>query len=504
MYLLGIDVGSSSVKVAIYNTIANVSVGEAFSPKVELKINAPQPGFAEQNPETWWEHFKTAYHELIERYAIHPHLIKAIGISYQMHGLVVIDKEGKVLHDAIIWCDSRAVTIGEQAYQDNRAYCETNLLNSPANLTLSKLFWLKTNKPQIYAKIHKFMLPGDYIAFKLSGEITTTLCGLSEMIAWDYKSNQISKPILGYFGIDESLLPQVVATFTDVLTIKPGVAKELNLNTQVKISYRAGDQPNNALGLNVLNPREMAINAGTSGVLYGVLDKPLPFDKRNNQIIHVNHNFKNQETRLGLLMCINGVGILNSWLKNKLFAKTNLDYQQMNQLASQVSPGSSGLTIIPFGNGAERMLDNKMSGANIFNLDLNLHDQAHFIRAATEGIAYAFHYAISIVRELGVAVDTLKAGHTNMFLSPIFRDTLASLSQVDIELYNSSGAVAAALGAGIGINAYNNFAEALSGLNKELLVTPNNLACAKPALDAGYMHWLDKLTMSIMPNLSTS
>ncbi len=415
MLLLGYDIGSSSVKASILNADTGNILASAFHPKTEMEINAPGTGWAEQDPESWWKNLKLATHDILQQADIDIDRISAIGISYQMHGLVVVDKEFKVLRPAIIWCDSRAVEIGDQAFHElGPQRCLSSLLNSPGNFTASKLKWVKENQPEIYEKIHKIMLPGDYIALRMTNLATTTVSGLSEGILWDYNKQDIGTFLLDHYGIDKQLIPDIVPTFSEQGILSPQAADDLGLKQGIPITYRAGDQPNNAFSLNVLNPGEIAATAGTSGVVYGVSDE-IKYDpeSRVNTFAHVNHTIN--DPRLGVLLCINGTGILYSWLKRNI-AFSDIDYDEMNQLAAGVPIGAKGLTVLPFGNGAERMLNNKEIGCTIANLNFNIHSNAHIIRAAQEGVVFAFHYGMEIMKTTGIQ-PTVITGGTYQYVS---------------------------------------------------------------------------------------
>ena len=489
MYLLGFDVGSSSVKASLINGENGACVATAFSPEKEMKMIARQTGWAEQEPEQWWINLKLALNKVLAQSGIKPSAISAIGISYQMHGLVVVDKNREVLRPSIIWCDSRAAEIGEKAFNEiGGQRCLSDLLNSPGNFTASKLKWVMDNEPEIYERIYKIMLPGDYIAMKMSGEIRTTASGLSEGILWNFREDAISGLILDHYGIDKSLLPEIVPTFAEQGMVSESAAKELGLIPGIKISYRAGDQPNNALSLNVLNPGEIAATAGTSGVVYGVSDE-IKYDRlsRVNTFAHVNHSKK--DPRLGVLLCINGTGVLNSWLRNNVAG--NLSYDEMNGLAETVDIGSSGLSVLPFGNGAERVLVNKNPGAYVSGLNFNVHSKAHLLRAAQEGIVFSFKYGMDIMEETGIHASVIRAGKANMFLSPVFRRTLAGISGATIELYNTDGSIGAARGAGIGSGFYKSPSEAFENLKKLETVEPD--ISAKSRYETAYENWLSVL-----------
>ena len=475
MYLLGYDIGSSSVKASLVDAQSGKCVASAFYPKSEAAIIAVKPGWAEQEPSSWWENLKLATADIMAASAADPKDIKAIGISYQMHGLVCVDKDQNVLRPSIIWCDSRAVPYGQKAFdQIGHENCLSHLLNSPGNFTASKLAWVKENEPELYAKIYKIMLPGDYIAMKLSGEICTTISGLSEGMLWDFAEGAPAQMLLDYYGIDRSLIADIKPTFSEQGRVSAAAAAELGLAEGTPITYRAGDQPNNALSLNVFNPGEIASTAGTSGVVYGVLgDVNYDPKSRVNTFAHVNHT--PDQTRLGVLLCINGTGILNSWMKRNV-APEGISYAEMNDLAAKAPIGSAGVSIMPFGNGAERMLENKEVGSSIHGVNFNVHDKSHLLRAAQEGIVFSFKYGIEVMEQMGMNVNKIHAGHANMFLSPIFRETLAGVSGAVIELYDTDGSVGAAKGAGIGAGIYKDNTEAFATLEKLAVIEPTHTA----------------------------
>ena len=488
MYLLGYDIGSSSVKASLVDAQTGRCLSSAFYPKSEAAIMAVKPGWAEQEPSSWWENLKLATSAVLSGSGAHPADIKAIGISYQMHGLVCVDKNLNVLRPSIIWCDSRAVPYGQKAFdQMGHELCLSHLLNSPGNFTASKLAWVKENEPELYAKIYKIMLPGDYIAMKLSGEVCTTVSGLSEGMLWDFAENAPARILLDYYGFDESLIPEIRPTFSEQGRVSEAAALELGLAAGITITYRAGDQPNNALSLNVFNPGEVASTAGTSGVVYGVLgDVNYDSKSRVNTFAHVNHSA--DQTRLGVLLCINGTGILNSWMKRNV-APEGISYSAMNDLAALAPVGSAGVSILPFGNGAERMLENQETGSSIHGVNFNVHSKAHLLRAAQEGIVFSFKYGIEIMEQMGMNVSKIHAGHANMFLSPIFRNTLAGVTGAVIDLYDTDGSVGAAKGAGIGAGIYKDNKEAFSTLEKLAVIEPSDTE----AYTAAYEVWKSRL-----------
>jgi xylulokinase len=444
----------------------------ATSPDRELEIIAKQPGWAEQHPDTWWQHVKLATQKIRAKARFDPSDVKAIGISYQMHGLVVVDKNKQVLRPAIIWCDSRAVPIGQKAAQDIGAKkCLKQLLNLPGNFTASKLKWVKDNEPKVYSKIDKMMLPGDFIAMKMTGEIKTTPSGLSEGIMWDFEKDRLAEFVLDNYGIAPDLVAETVPTFSIQGELTSEGAAELGLKAGTQVSYRGGDQPNNALSLSVLKPGEIAVTAGTSGVVYGVTDQK-NFDPKSrvNIFVHVNHT--DRKPCYGVLLCLNGTGILNSWLKHN-FAGDGLDYPQMNDLAAQVSVGSDGLVILPYGNGAERTLENRNIGASIHGWNFNIHKKPHVLRAAQEGIVFALNYGLQIMQDMGTKLKTVKAGNANMFLSPLFAEAFATITGATVELYNTDGSQGAARGAGIGAGLYKGPEDAFIGLEPVRTVEPN-------------------------------
>ena len=493
-YLLGYDIGSSSVKASLVDVASGKSMVSAFYPKTEAPIKAVRPGWAEQNPADWWNYLKEVTREVMSLCGADGCDVAAIGISYQMHGLVCVDKEQNVLRPAIIWCDSRAVPYGEAAFKAlGEQQCLGHLLNSPGNFTASKLAWVKEHEPDVYSRIDKIMLPGDYIAMRLTGEVSTTVSGLSEGMFWDFRNGGLADFLLDYYGFDRSLIPPVLPTFSEQGRVAASVADELGLAAGIPVTYRGGDQPNNALSLNVFNPGEIAATAGTSGVVYGVLGK-VGYDpqSRVNTFAHVNHSA--EQTRLGVLLCINGTGILNSWMRRNV-APEGSSYAKMNVLAESVPIGSEGLSILPFGNGAERVLLNREVGSRICGLNFNVHTQAHLLRAAQEGIVFAFKYGMDVMRDMGIRITKIHAGYANMFLNPVFRETLAGVTGATIELYDTDGSVGAAKGAGMGAGIYKDHDEAFATLERLAVVEPDE----KHAADycEAFDRWMNCLRQAV-------
>jgi xylulokinase len=491
MYLLGYDVGSSSVKACVVDAQSGEVIASDYFPKMEMSIHAVKPGWAEQDPELWWSHLKSAHRSVMNRSGISSEAVKAIGISWQMHGLVLVDKQQQLLRPAIIWCDSRATPYGEKAFRTiGEERCLSHLLNSPGNFTASKLAWVKDQEPQIYEQIDKLMLPGDYIGMKLTGEVVTTVEGLSEGIFWDFQTNRLSDDVMKYFGFDNRLIPAICPTFGIQGYVSANAAEELGLKPGTPLCYRAGDQPNNALSLNVFNPGEIASTAGTSGVVYGVSGK-VAFDplSRVNTFAHVNHSA--EQTRLGILLCINGTGILNSWIKKSMLP-AGTSYEDMNALAAQSPIGSNGLSVIPFGNGAERMLENAEPACSVHGINFNVHNQADVIRAAQEGIVFSFRYGMEIMSNMGMDIRLIRAGRANMFLSPVFRQTLAGVSGASIELYDTDGAAGAAKAAGIGAGIYASEKEAFATLKQLAVVDPDVAQTAR--YEEAYLKWKNILS----------
>lgn len=493
MYLLGYDIGSSSVKAALVDSATGQCVAMDFYPKSEAPIKAVRPGWAEQRPDDWWEYLKCVTHSVLASGRISPGDIGAIGISYQMHGLVAVDSRCEVIRDAIIWCDSRGVPYGERAFAEVGAEkCLQRILNSPGNFTASKLKWLKENEPSAYERIYKVMLPGDYIAMRLTGEICTNPEGLSEYMLWDFKDDAPAAFLMEYFGFDSTMLPELRESFGVQGRVTETAAAELGLKAGIPVTYRAGDQPNNALSLNVFNPGEVASTAGTSGVVYGI-NGTVDYDpqSRVNNFAHVNHQAS--EPRIGVMTCINGTGILNSWIKRNVLPE-GVSYSRMNELASEVAAGSDGVTVLPFGNGAERVLGNRAPGCSFHGINFNVHDRRHLIRAVQEGIVFAFMYGIEVMEGMGMKIRKIHAGNANMYLSPIFRQTLADVSGASIELYDTDGAIGAAKGAGIGAGIYSDHNEAFASLERIMEVEPG---ADRGACREAYGRWKQYLSQTI-------
>ncbi|MGB8191355.1 MAG: FGGY family carbohydrate kinase [Chitinophagaceae bacterium] len=483
MLLLGIDIGTSSIKVSVVDSATGKILASAQHPEAEAAIIAPQTGWAEQSPEAWWEDVKQAVLKCHTSEAYDPMDIAAIGLAYQMHGLVLVDKDQHVLRNSIIWCDSRAVETGNKAFTAiGEEHCLRRLLNSPGNFTAAKMAWVKENEPAVYERTDKLMLPGDFIAMKLTGDITTTISALSEGIFWDFEENNISVDVKRYFGFDDKLFPVVHPLFSPHGYLKGSVAARLNLKQGIPIAYKSGDQPNNALALNVLEPGQVAATAGTSGVIYAVSDQlACDLQSRVNSFAHV--NYTPASIRTGILLCINGAGIFNRWIKQ--VCGSQLSYAAINEAASAVKPGSDGLFALPFGNGAERMLNNRMVGAHFNGLDLNHHGAAHLFRAVQEGIAFSFRYGLDIMRENGVTPDIVRAGKSNLFLSNVFTQSFVNASGLAVEFYEGDGSYGAAIGAGIGAGIYSSAADAGSQRKPLELIEPSN----EDLYDEFYQQW---------------
>jgi xylulokinase len=480
MLLLGIDIGTSSIKVSVVDAQTQVCIASVQFPETETPVISLQPGWAEQSPDMWWQHVQQAIAKAHATKSYDPAAISAIGIAYQMHGLVCVDKEQQVLRNSIIWCDSRAVDLGNHAFETiGKQHCLSHLLNSPGNFTASKLAWVKQNEPGIFDQVDKVMLPGDFISMKLTGEVTSSIAALSEGVFWDFASNGLSDAVFDHYQFSKQLIPAIRPVFAEHGRLTAAAAESLQLTKNIPVTYKAGDQPNNALSLNVLQPGEVAATAGTSGVIYGVSDQ-LVYDQasRINSFAHVNHTGGAPaekaagDIRIGVLLCINGTGILNRWVKN--ITGKEMTYQQINDAAATVAPGSDGLMILPFGNGAERMLNNKTIQAHIQNIDLNKHTHAHLFRAAQEGIAFAFRYGLDIMRANGMNPTVIRAGKANMFLSDVFTQSFVNALNVPVELYNCDGSVGAAIGAGLGAGIYQTEAEAFLHFKPLALVTPSS------------------------------
>jgi len=491
MLLLGIDIGTSSIKIAIVDANTQQTIVTAQYPETESAITSLQNGWAEQSPEMWWEHVQQAILKANATGKYNPKDIAAIGIAYQMHGLVCVDKNQQILRDSIIWCDSRAVPYGNKAFEAiGEEKCLSYLLNSPGNFTASKLAWVKENEPHIYEQIDKIMLPGDFIAMKLTGTVTTSASALSEGVFWDFKNQELSKDVMGYYGFSINIIPEIKDVFTEHGLLSKEIAEKLSLTANVPVTYKAGDQPNNALSLNVLQPGEVAATAGTSGVIYGVGDT-LSYDKQSriNSFAHVNHT--STQTRIGTLLCINGTGIANSFTRKLLAADKT--YPLINEAAKQIPIGSEGLSVLPFGNGAERIFNNKTVGAHYQHINFNIHTEAHIFRAVQEGIAFSFRYGLDIMKENGITPSVIRAGKANLFLSDVFISAFVNATNVPVELYQVDGSVGAAKGAGIGAKIFTSEKEAFANAKPLDLIEPT----VHSAYDAEYEVWKELLLKQI-------
>lgn len=496
MYLIGYDIGSSTIKAALLDAESNETVGVAQYPDREMDMISRQSGWAEQQPEVWWQDFMLATRRLLQQTGVKSQDIASIGISYQMHSLVLVDHDHHILRPSIIWCDSRGVEIGRKAFAEmGKERCLDHLLNSPGNFTASKLKWVKDNEPEIYSKTYKFLLPGDYIALMLTGELKTTISGLSEGVFWDFKEKRVSSELLEYYGIDRDMIPDLTPTFGVQGVVNKQAAELTGLKKGTPVTYRAGDQPTNALALNVMRPNEIAATSGTSGVVYGVVDRPISDPRsRVNSFAHV--NYEDNFDRIGVLLCLNGAGIQYSWMKHQI-ARSDRNYSDMERMVSTVPVGCDGLCILPFGNGAERMLENQSINSHIFNIQFNRHNRAHLFRAALEGVAFSFVKGINILKDLGLNVDVMRVGNDNMFQSEVFSSTIATILDCHIEVVETTGAIGAARASGVATGIYSSLEEALKGINPTMVHEPKfNRALCQQA----YNYWESALERALMQN----
>jgi len=487
MLLLGYDLGSSSIKAALVDSEINKVVAVAQYPDLEMPVLSKKSGWAEQSPQLWWECTKNVTAKLLALQKIDLNRIGAIGIAYQMHGLVLVDKKFSTLRDAIIWCDSRALPIGQAEFDKiGHSKCFSHLLNSPGNFTVSKLKWVKDNEPKIYDKIFKALLPGDFLSLKMTGKCLTTISGLSEAILWDFKEKQRADFLLNHFGIANQLIPEHTTSVGFHGELTKEASDWLGLRPGIPVTYKAGDQPNNAGSLNGLEPGEIVASGGTSGVVYGIVEKPI-FDKRQrvNSFAHI--NYTNEKPRIGVLLCINGAGIQYRWVRDLL--ASGHAYNEIENIAATVSINSEGLQIFPFGNGIERMLENKNVGSNIMNLNFNRHNKATIYRATLEGLAFSFVYGIKILEEIGLKISAIKVDNSNLFQSEIFSNTIASCFGREIVVMDTSGAVGAARISGVATKAFSNIEEALRDIPIVKIYQPQKT----DEYEAGYLLWENNL-----------
>lgn len=489
---LGIDAGSSFIKAALYDAGSGSVAARASWPDREMPVDVPAPGHAEQDPELWWEGVRQLCVQLQARAGGAMQAVQAIGIAYQMHGLVLVDREIRPVRPAIIWCDSRAAEIGRQAGKDLGAVlCNTRLLNSPGNFTASKLFWVKQNEPAVFARAYRLLLPGDFLAARLTGRMATTPGGLSEAVLWDFPGHRPADTVLDYFGIPAGLLPELVPVLGVQGRVTPAAARELGLPAGIPVTYRAGDQPNNAFALNVLQPGEIAATAGTSGVVFAVGGRMRGDPEfRVNAFAHVNHS--RNRPRIGTLLCINGAASANAWARR--LAGEDLTYDDLNRMAAGVPPGAKGLIALPFGNGAERMFGDRDTGARLLGINFHLHGRPELVRAIQEGVAFSFAYGLEILNGLGIRPRVLRAGQANLFLSPVFRKTLATVSDLQIELYDTDGAQGAACAAAAGAGLIASPEQAAARLH--CLEREQPAAGRDPFLDA-YRSWRERLLQTL-------
>lgn len=437
MAFLGIDVGTSSVKVSIVGEDGVILASATAPASSERAINSPNPNWAEQNPEDWWEDAQQAILNLPLEARLQ---VEAIGIAYQMHGLVLVDSQFQPVRPSIIWCDGRNIQESQILAESlGLDALENRLLNKPGTLTLAKLAWVAEHEPETLAKAHTFGLPGDFIAYKLTGEWSTTKSGYSEMVGWDFGASIPFEE--GFRKAGWKLpLPEARPNLEEGAPIQKVIAEKLGLPPSARVTYRAGDQPNNAFGLGVLQQGETAISAGTSGVLYGIGDSSPGLHEGINRFLHVN-------SQIGVLMCLNGVGSALAFARRTWFQ--NQSYEALSELASQANPENCPY-FFPFGNGAERILSER-AFSGFTELDFNRHNLPELARSVFEGIAFAYRLGSEKMEKAGCLSKVVNGTESGLLKSSFFAQLLANELQVELILSEGDGSTAAARGAALGI-----------------------------------------------------
>lgn len=452
-YLLGIDVGTSSVKSLLMDEDGTV----AGIVQKEYDMIKPRQSWAEQEMGQLWEATAWTLRSLMAQCPQVREGISGISYSGQMHGLVMLDKEGKEVRNTIIWADQRSSQAIERIYETvPREEYESVTLNAlSTGFLVSSLVWVRDQEPENYERIHKVMLPKDYIRFRMCGELGTDMSDASSAVIFDTASRQWAWNLIRRIGLKESFFVPCHESSEIAGTVSKMCAQETGLPEGVPIVYGGGDTLVQALGNGMTRPGMAISNIGTASQLVTVSECPI-YDKdfRTNTFCHV-------DGRRWLLMGANlSGGVSLKWLKNNVLNMES--YDTMTELAEQSSPGSDGLFFLPYLSGERTPWNDPNARGIYFGLSLK-HERADMIRAVMEGIIYAQKCSLEIFREMGLSFDRVIAsgGGAN---SRAFRQIIADQfgCEVVTNLVKEQGCVGAAILAGVGVGIFSNCEEACS------------------------------------------
>lgn len=464
-YLLGIDIGTSGTKTVLFDVDANT----ICSKTCEYPLYQEHNGWAEQDPLDWWNATVEGIYYVISTSKIDSKQIKGIGLSGQMHGLVMLDSNGKPLRKSIIWCDQRT---GKEVEDMNRLLTPQKIINITANpaltgFTAAKILWVKKNEPEIYKKCSHILLPKDYIRYMLTGEFATEVSDASGMQLMNVGKRDWSDEILDPLGIDRSLLGKMYESpdVTGEVHNKAALATGLAIGTIVVGG--AGDNPAAAIGTGIVSEGNAFTTIGTSGVVYAISDK-VAIDKKGR----VHTLCASVPGKWTVMSCTQAAGLSLQWLRNNvcseevdLASKLGIDpYEIMTAMAREVPIGADKLIYLPYLMGERSPHPDPDCRGTFFGLSA-IHQRAHLIRAVLEGISYSQLECVDVFREMGVSIDNMMicGGGAR---SNVWRQMFADLYGCPVSTIKAEqgGALGVAILAGVGAGIYKDLEETCSRL----------------------------------------
>ncbi len=470
--LMGIDLGTSKVKVAITNKYNDfLSIGEE-----EYVFDVPKNGYAEQDPEVWWNATKKAMVKAINSIES-PIKIKAIGFSGQMHGLVLLDKNFNVIRKAILHCDQRSIKQVETIKNLFDKEYLINTLHNPifSGFQLTSLKWIQENEIENYSKIYKIISPKDYIRFKLCGEIGVEYTDASATLLFDVEKKEWSREIIETCGFDINFLPSKINCPSDIAGyIKPEIVTEFGMNRGTVVVYGGSDQSMQLLGSGVYKKGIMTITLGSGAQTVMLDDNPMLNPKLNT------HLFLSANSSYWFSMgAVLNAGIAFSWLKRTFFE--NLSFEEMDNLANSIEPCSNNLVFFPCLAGERTpYLDSNTRG--VFLGASYIHNKGDFIRATMEGIAFSIKESYDLLIERGYNPNKIIAAG-GVVNSPLWLKILSDIIGKEIWINESKeqASLGACIEAAIGIGYYRNEEEACNHMIKApaKVIKPNLINTAK-------------------------
>lgn len=452
MYYIGIDLGTSAVKLLLMDKKGGI---QKIVSK-EYPIFFPHPGWSEQNPEDWYHGTMEGLKELLEGFD----KASVAGISFggQMHGLVILDENDRVIRPALLWNDGR--TSKECEYLNQEIGKET-LSSYTANIaftgfTAPKLLWIRNNEPENFAKIKKIMLPKDYLAYRLCGVHCTDVSDASGMLLFDVKNRCWSKEMMEICSIREDQLARVYESYEAVGTLKKEIAAELGLSSEVKIAAGAGDNAAAAVGTGTVGNGRCNLSLGTSGTIF-ISSDTFGVDK-NNAL----HSFAHADGTYHLMGCMLSAASCNKWWMEDIIGTE--DYQKEQEPVTRL--GENTVYFLPYLMG-ERSPHNDSNARGTF-LGMSMDTtRADMTQAVLEGVAFALRDSFEVAKDLGIRIERTKicGGGAK---SPLWRKIVANVFNIKVDLLESEQgpSLGAAMLAAVACGEYSSVAEAAENIVK--------------------------------------